>query len=232
MQLHLSKRPSTKAGSAYALLRRAIVTGEIPTDVPLNEAELVALSGYGRTPVREALKRLAFESFVVWTEQRSPYVRAVGLDDLAQITEARIALEVPAAKLAARRVTAQDLAALREACAELAGHVLRDEIYEATEADFSFHLSIARYSRNRYLYDAVRTLNAGALRLWFQAQELLGPSEEAHLRIVEALESRDADLVETIVREHATGFMERQLHVRTQDFDNGRQAKSKAEMQP
>ena len=98
--------PYTKADLAYRLLRRAIVVGEISGNEPLDEVALVGRFGTGRTPMREALKRLAQEQFIVWSPRRSPFVRDLSLQELLRLYESRMVMEVPAARLAATRVNA------------------------------------------------------------------------------------------------------------------------------
>lgn len=202
---------ATKSMRAYLALRREIITGAIPSNVALREAEIMERTGFGRTPIREALKRLANEGFVVWTEQRSPFVRDSHPTELVHLTEARIAVEVPAARLAAARMSVGQMQELRLITAGMAQRNAAGDFYELTELDYQFHTQLALSSGNRFLHEAASALNAGALRLWYRASSTLGSVDNAHDIILDALERRDEQAVEDAVRDHILVFQQRQL---------------------
>lgn len=198
---------------AYLALRRQLVTSAIPSNMALREAELMEATGFGRTPIREALKRLANEGFVVWVEQRSPYVPDNDPQELSDLTEARVAVEVPAARLAARNMSVGQMQELRLITRGMAERNAAGDFYELTELDYRFHTQLARFSGNRFLYEAVSALNAGALRLWYRASSTLGAVDNAHDYILDAVERRDEMAVDAAVREHILMFRERQKDV-------------------
>src|SRR5262249_56355181 len=90
-----------------------IVTLELPPGAVVREPELTERLGIGRTPVREALRRLAQERLVEGFPRRGMFVTKVDVRDLARLCEVRVALEPEAARLAAERATQTDLAELR-----------------------------------------------------------------------------------------------------------------------
>src|SRR4051812_20962285 len=104
------------AERAYRDLRDRIVTLQLSPGSTLREDELMAELGIGRTPLREAVKRLALENLVAVQPRRGTFVTAVDAADIVHITEVRAELEAYAAELAARRM---DSAALRTAAALL-----------------------------------------------------------------------------------------------------------------
>lgn len=210
---------ATKSAKAYLALRRMIVTGEIASGVPLRMPELMETTGLGRTPLREGLKRLANEAFVVWTEQRSPFVIESHPYELDDLTEARIAVEVPAARLAAKRMSIGQMKELRFIAQLMATHRKAGEHYELTEFDFQFHTQLARFSGNRFLFEAVSALNAGALRMWYRASSTIGSVDDAHDLIVEILEQRDESGAEAAIRDHILMFRERQFNAGQQSRD-------------
>src|SRR5579862_8417000 len=135
---------STKTEQAYWALRKAIVTGEFDDWAPLDELELMSQFDVGRTPIREAIKQLASEEFVVWHPHRTPHVRTTSADDLAPLYEARQIFEVTAARLAAERATTADLALMERLSEELDGTIASNQLYEMAELDYDFHLAVAK----------------------------------------------------------------------------------------
>ena len=164
-------QPRTKTDVAYQVLRRAIVTGDIGPNEPLDENALLQRYQFGRTPLREALKRLhpravrdlaaAFDSLLCagfpptsWQNFSRPgSFRGTGQPDSRERHYRRATR--PAGGISAR-------------IEEL---IAAGEIYQAVEADHALHLAIAQASGNRFLAEAVSNLNCGSLRLWYTAHE-------------------------------------------------------------
>lgn len=203
----------TKADQAYRALRRGIVVGEIPANTPLDENDLIDRLGTGRTPVREALKRLAMEQFVLWPARRTPYVRDMSTHDLHRLYESRLLLEEPAARLAATRITDRQLERVQRFCDRLADAANRGDVYESIEADHALHMAITEGSDNRFLTEAVDRLNCGSLRLWYVAHERLGLERVTadHQDIIDALRTRDPDRAASAVRQHIMISLNRQM---------------------
>src|SRR3569623_3042014 len=88
------------AGRAYYAIRELIVTLELPPGAVVKEPELTARLGIGRTPVREALRRLAQERLIEVYPRRGMFVTTVDVRDLARLSEVRAMLEPEAARLA------------------------------------------------------------------------------------------------------------------------------------
>ncbi len=204
---------ATKADDAYFVLRRAIVVGTIAANEPLDEVRLADQFGAGRTPVREALKRLAQELFIVWPARRTPYVRDLSTQELHRLYETRLMMEVPAARLAASRATASQLDELERLGDQILNAAENGDVYASIEADHALHIAIARGADNRFLTEAVDRLNCGSLRLWYVAHERLGLERVAdqHQEIIDALRRRDADAAEDAVRNHILVSLKRQL---------------------
>jgi DNA-binding GntR family transcriptional regulator len=102
------------ADQAYRAIRDRLVMLDIRPGSPINEDQLGASLGIGRTPVREALKRLANESLVVAYPRRGTFATDVHITDLAHISEVRQHLEPIAAAAVARRATDRERASLSE----------------------------------------------------------------------------------------------------------------------
>src|SRR5256714_13400092 len=99
----------------YTRIFDRIVSLEMPLGSVVNKALLREELGIGRTPIREALQRLARENFVRSIPHRGTFVTDVNITDLAPITEVRVVLEAHAARLATEKLTATD----REPIAQL-----------------------------------------------------------------------------------------------------------------
>jgi DNA-binding GntR family transcriptional regulator len=209
----------TKTEQAYHVLRRAIVTGDLVEDLPLDDAMLSTRYGFGRTPIREALKKLADEQFINYPPHRTPYVRGIRVRDLSRLYESRHLLEEPVARLAARRATSAQLDELERICDRIDDEIAADQPYGAIEYDHQFHLEIAKSTDNPFLAEAVNRLNCGSLRIWYLAHSTLGMenTNEDHRAIQAALKEKDPDKSETLVRQHIDKSYARQMALQQLD---------------
>jgi len=99
----------TDADKAYKQIKEKIVTIEMKPGAVIREVELMADLKLGRTPIREALKRLQSENLVIATPRRGMFVSDVAITDLTQIYEIRVELEALCARLAAERINPKQL---------------------------------------------------------------------------------------------------------------------------
>jgi DNA-binding GntR family transcriptional regulator len=179
----------------------------------IDEVGLIERLGLGRTPVREALKRLAIENYIVWPPHGKPFVRVLGIADLHSIYESRQLLEVPASQLAAERARPSDLDKLDSIVAEMKDAATTGDTYRSVELDSEFHSAVAAASQNRFLAELVAVQNSHVLRLWYRAREHSGLAStvEPHAMIVGALRAKDPGKAEALARDHANRSYERQL---------------------
>ena len=195
------------ADRAYYSIRDLIVSLELPPGAVLNEAQLQERLGVGRTPVREALRRLAQEKLVEVYPRRGIFVTSVNIRDLASLSEVRGVLESHAARLAAARATEEDrqeLAALI-AATEDGGLDRRGLI----ELDQRIHEAVYRCTHNRFLEATLEEYYALALRIWFLAIDRVERLDEAvaeHRKLLEAIHAGDVDGAEDAMRRHVAGF--------------------------
>jgi len=181
---------------AYAILLDEIQSGALPAGAVLAEASQAERLGVSRTPLREALRRLAADGLAVQQSPRVTVVADLDADDIRSLFEIRRALEETAARLAAQRGDAATFAAL---AAEFS-HVDLDE----GEGRDAYYALIARLDAqvdashgNDYLTSALRTVRTHLVRVRRMARdkpERLAASASEHLLIVRALASRDAEL--------------------------------------
>lgn len=203
----------TKSDLAYQVLRRAIVSGQIGANHPLDEKAVMAAFQIGRTPMREALKRLAAEQFVTWPAHSTPLVRSATPEELGDLYMMRQLLEEKACRLAAPRISESSLTRLDELSAAIEHYILAGQFYEAVELDYRLHAAIADASGNRFLAQASANLNCGSLRLWFVAHERLPNQNEGtrHSALIAALRSGDSDAAAAAARQHVEQGHQRQL---------------------
>lgn len=198
---------------AYYLLRDRIVTLRLPPGTLVNERDLMAETGFGRTPIREALHRLADDGLVEVYPRRGIYVGPVDVGDLGAISEIRVELEGFVARLAAQRATDDDRAGLRSLVGELQELSGEPDERRLIHLDQRIHRLIYRAARNPFLEAALDRYYVLALRLWFLALDRVRHLEDAvqeHVQLLEAIADGDAVVAETVAREHVVGF-ERQI---------------------
>ena len=204
---------SGEAGSfadrAYYAIRELIVTLELPPGAVVREPELTERLGIGRTPVREALRRLAQERLVEVFPRRGMFVTKVDVRDLARLCEVRLALEPEAARLAAERATEADLAELRAVLAELDGGRKRDP-RALLDLDERIHRALYHASHNPFLAETLEEYFAHALRIWMVALEHtdIGGAVGGHHAVLEAVVRGDGARAARLMREHVESFEE------------------------
>lgn len=202
----------TKGERAYGEVRRAIVTHALPAGVPLDETTLLERFDIGRTPLREALKRLSYEGFLVWPPHQAPTIRDIGLFELPILYDTRRLLEYRIAECAARYASPEDIQRMETIRQMLETASRLGYVYEAVELDFALHSTIANSTQNRFLADASNTLNLLSLRIWYQAHRILGISnvDKIHSQLVDAISNHDIGTSRQLMEVHINRSIERQ----------------------
>lgn len=204
----------TASDRAYADLLDGIQSGALPAGFVLGEVEQAARLGISRTPMREALRRLAADGLVVQQSPRVTVVADLDADDIRALFEIRRALEETSARLAAARGDARLFAQLAEEFAhvDLAGAAGRDAYY-ALIARFDAALDAA--VDNDYIASALRTVRTHLVRVRRMARDKparLAASAAEHRTIAQALAARDGDLAAHATHVHLhnalTGILE------------------------
>jgi DNA-binding GntR family transcriptional regulator len=195
---------------AYQALREAILAMDIyrsDADLRLDEQSLATSLGVSRTPVRQALARLEHEGLVQIMPRRGVFIVRKSKDEITEIIRAWAALESMAARLLCERATDDEIGRLRELfSAFVDDDELRVHMNEYSEANLRFHQQIIELSRSSVITALVAGLlvHVRAIR-----GRMIGEDDRAersivdHMHIIEALEARDAELAERLVREHA-----------------------------
>jgi DNA-binding GntR family transcriptional regulator len=192
---------------AYAALRDRLVALQIPPGAPIDEEALTGELGVGRTPVREAIRRLALEGLVVVYPRRGTFAAAINITSLTDLTDVRTVLEAHAAERAARLRDDDD----RAVAARLIDDLRAAESSQRSliELDARVHRFVYRCSRNPYLeQDLDRYLNM-SLRIWHLTWDRLPPLEarvREHCELLEAIHEGDSDRAGRIARDHVRAF--------------------------
>ena len=154
------------AERAYAALRDRIVTLRLRPGTALREDELMRELGIGRTPLREAVKRLALEDLVAVMPRSGTYVTAVEASDIVHISEVRAELEGQAAELAARRLDGE-LRDRAEHCSTASASWSTVRRQALMSLDEEIHRLSWEGSRNPYLIETLERYFALSLRVWY-----------------------------------------------------------------
>ncbi len=197
------------AERAYLQLRDQIVTLRLAPGTVLREDALMRDMKIGRTPLREAVKRLALENLVAVQPRRGTFVTGVEASDIVSISEVRAELESYAAELAALRMNGE---------ARDAAEALLQEIDEVTRPhdqewlmrfDERIHRFTWEATGNRYLVDTLEQYFTHSLRIWYLVLDRvpgLGHSVHDQMHLLNALVERDGERARTIMREHVLEF--------------------------
>ncbi|MEM6637459.1 MAG: GntR family transcriptional regulator [Pseudomonadota bacterium] len=195
-----------RADDAYARLKDEIRSNLMPAGYQATEPEIAEYLGMSRTPVREALVRLAAEGIVEIKPRRGARVLPLTRQDMAEIYEILLALEPEvAANLAARGLDNAELALLERATAKMEKALAADDLDAWAEADASFHGSLLELHGNRRLIEFVETLNdqvhrARTITLRMRAKP--HRSTEEHRQVVVCLQKGDSDGARRAFRMH------------------------------
>jgi len=198
----------SQSEEAYLRIRDRIVSLEMPPGSVVNEARLRENLNIGRTPIREALQRLARENLVKSVPHRGTFVTDVNITDLARITEVRVVLEAHAARLAAEKLASTDRGAIEDLLAVVERRSVTDQ-RELMQLDQKIHQLVYRATRNPFLEATLERYLNLSLRLWYLVLDReirLREAVDEHVELLKAILSGDGDLAEQIMRRHVTGF--------------------------
>ena len=197
------------ADRAYRALRDRLVTLRIPPGAPIDEDAIGRELKMGRTPVREAIKRLALENLVTVFPRRGTFASEINITDLAHISEVRAQLEPHAAHRAAERITDTQRAELAGLLIELDVRRGAEEVEMLMELDATVHRFIYRCAGNPFLEETLgRYLNL-SLRIWYLVIDRLPhlfARVHEHEEVLHAIESGQAERARAILAGHIATF--------------------------
>ncbi|GAA1123790.1 GntR family transcriptional regulator [Citricoccus alkalitolerans] len=197
------------AEQAYRVLRDRLIMLDIAPGEPLQELQLASELGFGRTPLREALKRLETDHLVVSYSRRGTFATRVDITELAAVSEVRRLLEPLAARKAAATTDPTIRAALaeaREGIDHLSGATPWREVMAQ---DLAVHRLVYRAAGNHHLEESLIRLDNLATRIWCVVVDRL-PDVAGHIRehldLLDAILDGDADRAEELTSAHIRHF--------------------------
>lgn len=204
----------------YEAIRRRILSLELAPGQDLEEAELVRAFGFSRTPVREALIRLASEHLVVLLPNRGARVAPMSLDSVREFFEALSLAQRAVSRWAAARGAARGLASVERHAAAFEAAAAARDVDRMAESNRDMHAAVAHCAGNRYLARTYLELLDEGMRLSHlsvgfdpptthdQGQHLDGIVAD-HRALIAALAAGDSDRAERLAAEHVDRFRDR-----------------------
>lgn len=208
--VEIMRQPSlarSQAERAYRMLVDRITRLELAPGSMLLDRELTEELGLGRTPIREALQRLAVEDLVVHFPHRGMAVAEITAMGTRDIYEFRSLIDGEAARLAAMRATDEEIAGLLHLAAELTTHAAGDDVSAYVELDRAFYGLLGEACRNLYIAETIPRIFNLHLRLWFYISKMKGDWQamaRSHSAMAnetsEAIAQRDPAAAEIAIR--------------------------------
>ena len=191
---------------AYREIRRQILDNEMPAGFQITEQDLAARLQMSRTPTREAMVHLESEGLIEIWPRHGMRVKYVSIEDLREIYQVLMALEVAAARLAAKRdLDASAVSALRDSVADMDRMLAAGDLTAWVQADAAFHRALAEASGNHRLAESTAIYWGQAHRLrmiTLRMRPAPSASNRDHHDVAEAIIRGDADAAERIHRQH------------------------------
>jgi DNA-binding GntR family transcriptional regulator len=206
------RRPRSLAEQAYQLLMRMITRLELAPGSLIVEKELMAALGIGRTPIREALQRLAMEGLVVHMPNRGMFVADITTQSVQHIYEFRALIDGPLVRLAAERATPEQIEELGLLHERFLSAKAADDVDAYVELLRRFYTVLAAAAENIYLAEVIPRIFNLHLRLWFYISSKRGGWHDvakAHTEmagaVAAAIRDRDADRAEAAMETYIAG---------------------------
>lgn len=199
-------KKETLAEQAFNLIKKDIISGKLAPDEELPEKKLAEELGISRTPIREALKRLAAEGLIIISDAKMATVASFTEEDALQFLEIRELLEVYNLGIIADTFQERLLEELKENLKSQWQAITEDCYEEFIELDREFHLLLAKENPNPKLRDMIHTSNTGVNRAFLVLSNTLRLSAkeayEEHNRIFTALQSKRVETAKKEMSAH------------------------------
>jgi len=201
---------SSLAERAYVAIRDQLIMLDLRPGEPIDDYELAKALGMGRTPVREALKRLEVDRLVVSFPRRGTFATGVDISDLAPISQIRAQLQPLAARRAADHATRAERAEVAELADRIeAMDVARMDRAELMRCDLTVHRAMYRVAGNPHLEDVLIRYDNLATRIFCLFLDRLPRVDEhvgEHVQLLQAIATGDAERADELARQHVLGF--------------------------
>lgn len=218
----------TLGGRIYHKIREDILNGTYQPDEELRENTIGKALGVSRTPVREALRQLELEGLVYIIPNKGAYVKGISQEDIRDIYMIRSRLEGLSARLAAEKITQQQLEALEEVILLAEFHAQKGHYEKVFEMDSKFHEMLYEASGSKQLHHILADYHHYVQRVRKRSVSenvRAGQSTKEHKRILEAIRDRDPDRAEELAKEHIVNtihnIQKAGIGMEEEDFNNG-----------
>src|SRR5450755_1963111 len=194
---------------AYTAIKQAITEADIYAqrdEIRLDERQLGEALGVSRTPIREAMALLEQEGFLRTVPRRGVFIVRKTKKQVIEMIEMWAALESMAARLATINASDEDILALRHMFYEFRNATPAEHIEEYSDANIAFHQAIINLSGSHLMGKTIENLfiHVRAIRrMTISQSDRAARSIVDHMRIIEALEKRDTERAERLVRQHS-----------------------------
>lgn len=200
---------ANKKSSLGDMLRRRILTMELEPGVVIDELAICEEFGMSRSPVRETLRQMAGEGFIELEANRPPRVTGMSYHALRDFFLVGPMVYIATTRLAAEKATKKDIEQLKAIQSEFCKAIAEGDVAGRVIANNEFHLQIGVIARNDYLIPSLRRLlidNGRIGRTFFRNEPAAQAQSETAMRhhdeMIEAIEKRDPDAAEKVVRDH------------------------------
>lgn len=197
--------------TAYERIKKKIVALELAPGSVIDETWLQDELQLGRTPIREALRRLSLEKLVDIVPRRGMFVTEIGVTDLLRVCEVRVEMEGLAARLATQRGKPEHWQAMESLLEDVLLDDNPTDPDRLIDIDQKCHEIIYDAADNKFLKNTLVTMYVLSLRLWYYALLQVGDMRTAileHVAILEALKAGDASLAESLSKAHVKNFQD------------------------
>ncbi|MCZ4089466.1 GntR family transcriptional regulator [Sinorhizobium psoraleae] len=185
----------SQAHLAYLTLERLIVTLKLKPGSLVTERQLIELAEHGRTPVREAIQKLAWQGLIEIRARVGLQITMIQPEDRAHVMQTRQRLEPLAAALVAQHASPEARLAISGCEQEMAACSDQGDMEGFLVADKMFDEIMEYACPNRFLTAALAPLQTHARRIWFAsaAPEKMKASVQRHIKVMRAIEAADAE---------------------------------------
>ncbi|MDD2212789.1 MAG: GntR family transcriptional regulator [Clostridia bacterium] len=189
----------------FETIREAIIKGALKSGDRLMENQLAEEMGVSRTPVREAIRKLELEGFVIVIPRKGAYVSEMSFKDVHEVYEIRAVLESLACGLAAERAARSEIEEMERYLFEENDYLYHEDILLTVRTDIGLHELIYKATRNEKILSLISNLKEQVYRLRSTSITLPGRKKNSlleHQGIVEAISQRDVELAQRLGQEH------------------------------
>ena len=204
-RLHLRIRHESLAEKTYRRVRGQLLNGRYAPGERLLHGQLSKELGVSLTPLREAVRRLESEGFLVSLPRQGTFVRKLSRAEAAEVYDIREMLEALAARLASVNATQEQVAGMKATVAEYTQAVERGDIKACVRSDFRFHRQLVEAGANRRLIDMMASFHVQLSSIFETGPDYLLQARDylrEHRGILEFVERHDPEGAERIIRGH------------------------------